>query len=274
MIYRLFRSAYAGRRVVGIDRAAASLSSRACCAGGTAAGMHRALRDLDELSQPITDVEADGKGLPILLRQYAKIGGKLLGFNVDRKFSGQRSRRFWSWWICDRPIRRCWALHGAGRRNSIPASCTRPQPFAEQCVMARSFRLRLAAAGRLQAQTCTASFSASSRFCPTSASSSGFINSCILSNNWRSSFRMWADIRCPKADNPVAGSVRASACAKISRSAAWSAVSSSTRGTQLCELVSGREQHVLFCCEVKADFALKNLRYFRLPRGQVGIGDR
>src|SRR5579863_116425 len=46
-----------------------------------------ALRDLEELSQPITDVESDGKGLPILLRQYAKIGGKLLGFNVDRKFS-------------------------------------------------------------------------------------------------------------------------------------------------------------------------------------------
>jgi len=50
-------------------------------------GMHHAFRDLDELSQPITDVEGDGKGLPILLRQYAKIGGKLLGFNVDRKFS-------------------------------------------------------------------------------------------------------------------------------------------------------------------------------------------
>jgi putative hemolysin len=49
--------------------------------------MCHALRDLDELSQPITDVEADGKGLPILLRQYAKIGGKLLGFNVDCKFS-------------------------------------------------------------------------------------------------------------------------------------------------------------------------------------------
>ncbi|HEY3973439.1 MAG TPA: GNAT family N-acyltransferase [Candidatus Sulfotelmatobacter sp.] len=49
--------------------------------------MHHALRDLDELSEPITDVEADGKGLPILLRQYAKIGGRLLGFNVDRKFS-------------------------------------------------------------------------------------------------------------------------------------------------------------------------------------------
>jgi putative hemolysin len=49
--------------------------------------MCAALRDLEQLSQPITDVEPDGKGLPILLRQYAKIGGKLLGFNVDRKFS-------------------------------------------------------------------------------------------------------------------------------------------------------------------------------------------
>ena len=48
--------------------------------------MCRALRDLDELAQPIADVESDGKGLPILLRQYAKIGGKMLGFNVDRKF--------------------------------------------------------------------------------------------------------------------------------------------------------------------------------------------
>lgn len=46
-----------------------------------------ALRDLDALSQPIADVEADGKGLPVLLRQYAKVGGRLLGFNVDRKFS-------------------------------------------------------------------------------------------------------------------------------------------------------------------------------------------
>jgi putative hemolysin len=49
--------------------------------------MCRALRDLDELSEPIADVEADGKGLPILLRQYARVGGKLLGFSVDRSFS-------------------------------------------------------------------------------------------------------------------------------------------------------------------------------------------
>lgn len=46
-----------------------------------------ALRDLDELAEPISHVEEDGKGLPILLRQYAKVGGRLVGFNLDRKFS-------------------------------------------------------------------------------------------------------------------------------------------------------------------------------------------
>ena len=47
----------------------------------------RALRDVDELAEPISDVEEDGKGLPILLKQYAKLGGKLIAFNLDRKFS-------------------------------------------------------------------------------------------------------------------------------------------------------------------------------------------
>ncbi len=46
-----------------------------------------ALRDLDELAEPISDVEEDGKGLPILLKQYSKVGGRLVGFNLDRKFS-------------------------------------------------------------------------------------------------------------------------------------------------------------------------------------------
>jgi putative hemolysin len=46
-----------------------------------------ALRDLDELAEPISDVEVDGKGLPVLLKQYAKLGGRLVGFNLDRGFS-------------------------------------------------------------------------------------------------------------------------------------------------------------------------------------------
>jgi putative hemolysin len=45
------------------------------------------LKDLDELTDPIGDVESDGKGVPILIKQYAKLGGRLLSFNVDRDFS-------------------------------------------------------------------------------------------------------------------------------------------------------------------------------------------
>ena len=45
------------------------------------------IRDLDELAAPISDVESDGKGLPILIKQYAKLGGRIVSFNVDRKFS-------------------------------------------------------------------------------------------------------------------------------------------------------------------------------------------
>jgi len=43
--------------------------------------------DLDQLTDPIADVETDGKSLPILLRHYAKLGGRMLSFNVDRDFS-------------------------------------------------------------------------------------------------------------------------------------------------------------------------------------------
>jgi len=44
-------------------------------------------RDLDQLGEPISDLEEDGKGVPILIRQYAKLGGKLVAFNLDRRFS-------------------------------------------------------------------------------------------------------------------------------------------------------------------------------------------
>ena len=33
-------------------------------------------------------MEADGKGVPVLLRQYLQLGGTVLAFNVDRSFSG------------------------------------------------------------------------------------------------------------------------------------------------------------------------------------------
>jgi putative hemolysin len=45
------------------------------------------LRDLDDVSSFISEIEADHKGVPILLKQYLRLGGRLLGFNVDPKFS-------------------------------------------------------------------------------------------------------------------------------------------------------------------------------------------
>jgi putative hemolysin len=43
--------------------------------------------DIEDLSAFIADIETDQKGVPILLKQYLRLGGKLLGFNVDSNFS-------------------------------------------------------------------------------------------------------------------------------------------------------------------------------------------
>ena len=45
------------------------------------------LSNLDELSEVVADLESDGKGIPILLQQYLNLGGQILDFSVDRKFS-------------------------------------------------------------------------------------------------------------------------------------------------------------------------------------------
>ncbi|EFL52942.1 phospholipid/glycerol acyltransferase [Solidesulfovibrio fructosivorans JJ]] len=45
------------------------------------------VEDLDDLLALIDDIEADRKGIPVLLRQYLKLGGKILAFNVDKGFA-------------------------------------------------------------------------------------------------------------------------------------------------------------------------------------------
>ncbi len=86
MIVRYFEQREDGREFAGLIHARtpfrAPLLRRWDCGA-----LCSLLRDLDELAEPISDVEEDGKGLPILLKQYAKVGGKLVGFNLDRKFS-------------------------------------------------------------------------------------------------------------------------------------------------------------------------------------------
>lgn len=45
------------------------------------------VRDIEDLSRAIARIEGDRKGIPILLRQYLKLGGRLLGFSADKQFS-------------------------------------------------------------------------------------------------------------------------------------------------------------------------------------------
>ncbi|MEO5819854.1 MAG: GNAT family N-acyltransferase [Vicinamibacteraceae bacterium] len=51
---------------------------------GVVAG--RTAVDFDEADALVADIEADGRGLPVLLRQYLKLNARLLGWNVDRRF--------------------------------------------------------------------------------------------------------------------------------------------------------------------------------------------
>lgn len=44
------------------------------------------IADLDDLNDLISDIEPDGKGVPVLLKQYLKLGAKALAFNVDPAF--------------------------------------------------------------------------------------------------------------------------------------------------------------------------------------------
>ncbi|HXW93481.1 MAG TPA: GNAT family N-acyltransferase [Terriglobales bacterium] len=50
-------------------------------------GFCRSIRHLDHLADPIADIENDGKGIPILVKHYTKLGGRMLSFNLDRNFS-------------------------------------------------------------------------------------------------------------------------------------------------------------------------------------------
>jgi len=50
--------------------------------------MQANIRDVEDISFLISEIENDGKGIPVLLKHYLKLNGKLLSFNVDKAFSG------------------------------------------------------------------------------------------------------------------------------------------------------------------------------------------
>ena len=51
--------------------------------------------DLNIISDLLSTVEADDKGVPVLLRQYLKFGGHILGFNVDPNFNNAIDCLLW-----------------------------------------------------------------------------------------------------------------------------------------------------------------------------------
>ena len=55
------------------------------------AGIHQDVgaycNDVDELSDVVSDLDPSHIGVPVLLRQYLRLGGRLLGFSVDSDFS-------------------------------------------------------------------------------------------------------------------------------------------------------------------------------------------
>jgi tryptophan synthase alpha subunit len=54
--------------------------------GWDAASVHATTKS-DDLSELVAELEPDQKGIPILLKQYLKLGAKLLAFNLDPDFS-------------------------------------------------------------------------------------------------------------------------------------------------------------------------------------------
>jgi len=51
-----------------------------------AAVVGHAVQSIEEVDELVAEIEQDRRRVPVLLRQYLKLGAKLLGFNVDPDF--------------------------------------------------------------------------------------------------------------------------------------------------------------------------------------------
>jgi putative hemolysin len=45
------------------------------------------IKDIEDISELVSDIETDRKGVPVLLRHYLKLNATILSFNVDKDFS-------------------------------------------------------------------------------------------------------------------------------------------------------------------------------------------
>jgi putative hemolysin len=61
--------------------------ARQPCDRGAVPSSLAAPRTIEELSRMIADAEPDRKGVPVLLRHYLRLGGRIVAFTIDREFS-------------------------------------------------------------------------------------------------------------------------------------------------------------------------------------------
>ena len=48
--------------------------------------LRNTVRDIEDISELVSDIETDHKGIPVLLRHYLKLNATILSFNVDKDF--------------------------------------------------------------------------------------------------------------------------------------------------------------------------------------------
>jgi putative hemolysin len=89
------------------------------------------VKDLEELSELISDIETDRKRVPMLLKHYLRLGGKIAGFNVDSNFSNvldglivvdltKTERRILERFVAPEGARRFLAYHECGSPPNGP----------------------------------------------------------------------------------------------------------------------------------------------------------
>jgi putative hemolysin len=72
--------------MAGLIRARRPVKTKSVKSWDIDAAVRSAKDDIEDISELISSIESDHKGIPILLKQYLKLGGQILGFNVDPAF--------------------------------------------------------------------------------------------------------------------------------------------------------------------------------------------
>jgi putative hemolysin len=75
-------------KLAGLVKPRVALDRRPVRVKGCAADLaHTFCSNIDQVGAMVADIDVEQKGIPVLLRHYLNLGGKLLAFNVDREFS-------------------------------------------------------------------------------------------------------------------------------------------------------------------------------------------